>query len=62
MESSYEEYTFTDLAVGISAGAKFVTRRGFIAEIYLGIGRDLLGNNDIEVVGRGGIAIGFQFN
>jgi hypothetical protein len=62
MESSYEDYTYTDLAVGISAGAKFVTKRGFIAEIYMGIGRDLLGDNDIEIVGRGGVAIGFQFN
>jgi hypothetical protein len=62
MESSYEDYTYTDLAVGISAGAKFVTKRGFVAEIYMGIGRDLLGDNEIEIVGRGGIAIGFQFN
>ncbi|WP_347923724.1 DUF3575 domain-containing protein [Pontimicrobium sp. SW4] len=57
----YNEDNYTDFAVGISAGAKFVTKRGFIAEIYLGIGRDLLGNSDIEVVGRGGIAIGYRF-
>lgn len=55
------EDTYTDFAVGISAGAKFVTKRGFIAEIYLGLGRDLLGNSDIEVVGRGGISIGYRF-
>lgn len=61
-EGSYNDETYTDLAIGISTGAKFVTKRGFIAEIYLGIGRDLLGNSDIEIVGRGGIAIGFQFN
>lgn len=58
---TYVEEKYTDFAVGISAGAKFVTKRGFIAEIYLGIGRDLLGNSDIEVVGRGGIAIGYRF-
>lgn len=58
---TYVEETYTDFAVGISAGAKFVTKRGFIAEIYLGIGRDLLGNSDMEVVGRGGIAIGYRF-
>jgi len=55
----YEKYT--DFAVGISAGAKFVSKRGFVAEIYLGIGRDLLDNNDNEVVGRGGVAIGYRF-
>lgn len=56
---SYEKYT--DLAVGISAGAKFITKRGFIAEVYLGIGRDLLDQSDLEVVGRGGIALGYRF-
>jgi len=61
MDGYYEE-NYTDLAIGISAGAKFVTKRGFIAEIYLGIGRDLLGNSDVEIVSRGGIALGFQFN
>jgi hypothetical protein len=52
---------YTDFAVGISAGAKFLSKRGFVAEIYLGIGRDLLGQSDIEVVGRGGISIGKRF-
>lgn len=63
LDGSYETYSYTDLAVGISAGGKFVSKRGFIAEIYLGVGRNLLDNKlDSEVIGRGGIAIGFQFN
>ncbi len=52
---------YTDLAIGVSAGAKFITKRGFIAEIYLGLGRDMLDQSDIEVVGRGGIALGYRF-
>ncbi len=52
---------YTDLAAGISVGGKFVTKRGFVTEIYLGIGRDLLGNSDLEVVGRGGVSIGYRF-
>ena len=55
------ENKYTDLAVGISVGAKWVTTRGFVAEIYAGIGRDLLNNSDLEVVGRGGVAIGYRF-
>ena len=51
----------TNFAVGISAGGKFVTKRGFVAEIYLGIGRDLLKDSTNEVVGRGGISIGYRF-
>ncbi len=57
----YRGEDYTDFAIGISAGGKFVTRRGFTAEVYLGIGRDLLGNSDIEIVGRGGISIGYRF-
>lgn len=56
------EEKYTDLAAGISIGAKFVTKRGFIAEIYAGIGRDLLGNSDLEIVGRGGVSIGYRFH
>ncbi len=52
---------FTDFALGISAGGKFVTKRGFTAEIYLGIGRNLLNNSPFEVVGRGGISLGYRF-
>ncbi|XMO88413.1 DUF3575 domain-containing protein [Algibacter sp. AS12] len=57
----YRNEKYTDLAIGISTGAKFITKRGFIAEIYLGLGRDMLDQSDIEVVGRGGIALGYRF-
>jgi hypothetical protein len=59
--STYTEDKFTDFAVGISIGSKWVTARGFVAEIYGGIGRDMLDNSDLEVVGRGGVSIGYRF-
>jgi hypothetical protein len=62
--NSHETVTkdkYTDLAVGISVGGKWVTKRGFVAEVYAGIGRDLLNQSDIEVVGRGGVSIGYRF-
>ncbi|MBT8280170.1 MAG: DUF3575 domain-containing protein, partial [Muriicola sp.] len=51
-----DEGTYTDFALGISAGAKFVTRRGFVVDIYLGIGRNFF-DTDVapELVGRGGV-------
>jgi len=55
------ENKFTDFAVGISVGSKWVTARGFVAEIYAGIGRDMFNQSDIEVVGRGGVSIGYRF-
>lgn len=52
----------TDFALGVSAGGKFVTPRGFVAEIYLGIGRNLFGNEDSpSIIGRGGISLGYRF-
>lgn len=54
--------TYTDFALGISVGGKFVTKRGFIAEIYTGLGRNLLGDEFApEIVGRGGISLGYRF-
>lgn len=63
--SNYSNESFTNFAVGISAGGKFVTENGFVAEIYLGLGRNLLSNNTYynnnSIVGRGGISLGYRF-
>ncbi|MEJ1221264.1 DUF3575 domain-containing protein [Sediminicola sp. 1XM1-17] len=60
-ESRTEE-NYTDFALGVSVGGKFVTQRGFIAEIYTGLGRNLLGGDSApEIVGRGGISLGYRF-
>jgi len=58
--STNEKYT--DFALGVSVGGKFITKRGFIAEIYGGVGRNFF-NTDFspEVVGRGGVSLGFRF-
>ena len=54
--------TQTDFAVGISVGGKFISKKGFTTEIYLGIGRNLgANNNDLQAVGRGGISVGYRF-
>lgn len=52
---------YTDFAIGVSIGTKIVSKRGFVAEIYGGIGRDLLDKSGLEVVGRGGISLGYRF-
>ena len=52
----------TEFAVGISVGGKFISKKGFTTEIYLGLGRNLGGNNNsLEAVGRGGISLGYRF-
>ena len=53
---------YTDFAIGISIGGKFVSRKGFVAEIYSGIGRNFFSSEfSPEVVGRGGVSLGFRF-
>ena len=60
--SNRNDDTETDFAVGISVGGKFVSKKGFTTEIYLGVGRNLGGNNNgLEAVGRGGISLGYRF-
>jgi hypothetical protein len=52
----------TTAALGISVGGKFLTRGGFIAEIYVGVGRALSSNDSFEsFVSRGGISLGYRF-
>ncbi|MEO0572031.1 MAG: DUF3575 domain-containing protein [Bacteroidota bacterium] len=52
----------TDLALGIGIGGKFLTNRGFLAEISLGVGRNLFTDDSpFEFIGKGGIKIGYRF-
>ena len=55
--------TETGFALGISAGGKFVSKNGFITELFLGFGRNLIEteNNTNEVIGRIGISLGYRF-
>jgi len=49
-------------ALGFAAGRKWLTKNGFLAEISLGLGRNLFTKNDeLSAVGRGGVTIGKQF-
>jgi hypothetical protein len=54
----------TDFALGFGLGGKWVTKRGFVFEINGGVGRNLFNSNDAdyEIVGRGGITLGYRFN
>ena len=57
----YEE-DIIDFALGIGTGVKLLTRRGFVVEIDLGIGRNLFKNDrDFTIIGKGGINLGYRF-
>lgn len=64
--SSTEIEQQTNFALGVSLGGKFVTKSGFTAEIFVGVGRNLFNPEDNifldnEIVGRGGISLGYRF-
>ena len=62
---AYNEDVITDFALGFGLGSKWVTRKGFVFEFYLGVGRNLFNDEskdyDTEIVGRGGINLGYRF-
>ena len=57
--------TITDFALGFGIGGKWITKKGFLFEINSGIGRNLFNpksrDNDYQIVGRGGITIGYRY-
>ena len=69
--NSYDPYnsynsnieTRTDFALGFGLGSKWITKKGFLFEINAGVGRNLFnsGDTDNEIVGRGGITLGYRF-
>ena len=59
--STYDD-NVVDFALGIGTGVKLITKRGFIVEIDLGIGRNLFKNErDFTIIGKGGINLGYRF-
>lgn len=59
--SSGETKTTNDFALGISLGGKFLSKNGWIGELFIGGGRNLFGNHYDEAVGRIGITVGKRF-
>ena len=57
------EETYTDFALGIGLGGKWVTKGGFVGELSLGVGRNLFNSNESmeEFVAKLGITLGYRF-
>lgn len=61
---SYVPERITDFALGIGLGGKWITNKGLLLEVNAGVGRNLFNNRydrDFELIGRGGITIGYRF-
>ncbi|WP_405608684.1 DUF3575 domain-containing protein [Polaribacter sp. Asnod1-A03] len=55
---SYEKYT--DGALGIAIGTKYISSGGFTIDLYGGIGRNLFGTDSPTIVPRLGLNIGYR--
>ncbi|WP_394748360.1 DUF3575 domain-containing protein [Spongiimicrobium salis] len=54
--------SYTDIALGIAIGGKFVSPRGFITEVFLGLGRNVFRDGvSPDIVPRIGISLGYRF-
>ena len=57
-----ESDMYTDFALGLSFGGKYVSANGFVADIHAGIGRNLFNTDySASIVPRVGVSIGKQF-
>ena len=57
--STYEDYT--DGALGVAVGLKYVSEGGFTVDVYGGAGRNLFSSNSPIVVPRVGVNVGWRF-
>ena len=60
LDGTTYSHTSTNFGFGFAAGEKFLTRNGFIGEVYLGLGR-LFGQSINGVYPRVGVCLGKRF-
>jgi hypothetical protein len=52
---------YTDAALGIAVGTKYVSASGLIIDFYIGAGRNLVGTESPFLVPRAGANVGWRF-
>jgi len=52
---------YTDGALGVAIGSKYASQRGFVVDVYGGLGRNLFGNDSPDIVPRIGVNVGYRF-
>lgn len=53
--------SYTDGALGISAGSKYISNGGFVIDIYGGLGRNMFTSKSNAIVLRVGLNVGYRF-
>lgn len=55
----YEDYT--DGALGVAVGSKYISSGGLIVDLYGGLGRNMFSSDSPSIVPRVGVNVGYRF-
>lgn len=55
------EVDYTDFALGLGLGGKFVARQGFLIDVSFGMGRNLFNNDSPVLVIQTAVNVGYRF-
>ena len=60
-DSGVYDVKYTDGALGIAVGTKYVAEGGLMIDVYAGVGRNLFGSDSPVIVPRVGLNVGWRF-
>ncbi|WP_298782073.1 hypothetical protein [uncultured Polaribacter sp.] len=60
-DSGIYDIKYTDGALGIAVGTKYIAKGGLVIDLYGGIGRNLFGSDSPILVPRVGLNVGWRF-
>jgi len=60
-DSGNYDIKYTDGALGIAIGTKYVSNSGLIIDVHAGAGRNLFGSDSPSIVPRIGVNVGWRF-
>lgn len=62
IEKKVKEYNnYTDGALGVAGGLKYVSEQNFVFDAHAGIGRNMFSEDSPSIVPRIGVSIGYKF-
>ena len=60
-DSGVYDLKYTDGALGVAVGTKYVSTGGLVIDAYIGVGRNLFGSDSPVLVPRLGVNVGWRF-
>ena len=60
-DSDIYDVKYTDGALGVAVGTKYIANGGLVIDLYAGVGRNLFGSDSPILVPRLGLNIGWRF-